>query len=356
MSKISFNNKQTDFTLALKKSVEEYFTSRNIKTTGNWKLYTKTAIVLASAFVLYWILLFVQPAAWISLILCALFGINLAVIGFNVMHDGAHGSYSQKHWVNEIMAYTLNLMGGSSQMWKMKHNIIHHTYTNIEGQDDDIDIKPFIRTNEHQKRYWFHRYQHIYFPVLYSLTLLWWVFQRDFLKYFTGKISGFKMRKMTFGDHVVFWLTKLSYVFIYLVLPIMMVGVTEAIIGYLVANLVSGVVLALVFQLAHVVEHADFPMPDPSTNKMEETWVIHQFTTTADFSTRSKVMTWFTGGLNFQLEHHLFPKISHIHYPGIHKVIQDLCRKYEVPIIEYPNLFKALKSHVLYLRTCGTTA
>jgi linoleoyl-CoA desaturase len=356
MAKISFDNKPTDFSIALKKGVEEYFTTRNIKTTGNWKLYVKTAIVIATAATTYWLLVFVQPAAWISLLLCALFGINLAVIGFNVMHDGAHGSYSQKHWVNEIMAYTLNLMGGSSMMWKMKHNVIHHTYTNIEGQDDDIDIKPFIRTNENQKRYWFHKYQHIYFPVLYSLTLLWWVFQRDFLKYFTGKISGFKIKKMNFWEHVIFWVTKLAYVFIYLLLPMYMVGIGEAILGYLVASLVCGVVLAIVFQLAHVVEEADFPMPNVDTNKMEETWVIHQFATTADFATRSKVMLWLTGGLNFQLEHHLFPKISHVHYPGIHKVIQDLCKKYNVPIIEYPNLALALKSHVMYLRTIGAQA
>lgn len=151
MAKISFDNKQTDFSTTLKKVVEEYFSTRNIKITGNWKLYIKTAIVISAAITNYWILVFVQPEAWISLILCALFGINIAVIGFNVMHDGAHGSYSQKHWLNEIMAYTANMMGASSSMWKIKHNVIHHTYTNIEGQDDDIDIKPFIRTNEHQK-------------------------------------------------------------------------------------------------------------------------------------------------------------------------------------------------------------
>ncbi|CAN5381616.1 acyl-CoA desaturase [soil metagenome] len=356
MAKISFNNKQTDFTLALKKSVEEYFTSRNIKQTGNWKLYVKTAIVIASAASMYYILLFVQPAAWISLILCALFGINLAVIGFNVMHDGAHGSYSEKKWVNEVMAFTLNLMGGSSMMWKMKHNVIHHTYTNIEGQDDDIDIKPFIRTNEHQKKYWFHKYQHVYFLLLYSLTWMWWIFQRDFSKYFTGKISGFKIRKLTPTEHFTFWFTKLLYVFIYLILPMYMVGIGEAILGYLVVALVCGVVLSIVFQLAHVVEDADFPMPNEETQKMDETWVIHQFATTADFSTRSKVMLWLTGGLNFQLEHHLFPKISHIHYPALHKVIQDLCKKYEVPIIEYPNLFRAMKSHVMYLRSIGSMA
>jgi linoleoyl-CoA desaturase len=356
MTKISFDNKQTDFSTTLKKVVEEYFSTRNIKITGNWKLYLKTAIVISAAITNYWILVFVQPEAWISLLLCAIFGINIAVIGFNVMHDGAHGSYSQKHWLNEIMAYTANMMGASSSMWKIKHNVIHHTYTNIEGQDDDIDIKPFIRTNEHQKRYWFHKYQHIYFPLLYSLTWLWWVFQRDFSKYFTGKIAGFKLKKLTVSEHIIFWITKIMYVFVYLLIPMYLVGIVPAIIGYLVTALVCGVVLSIVFQLAHVVENVDFPMPSKETNKMEESWVLHQFATTANFSTKSKTMLWLTGGLNFQLEHHLFPKISHVHYPALHQIIQDLCKSYKVPIVVYPNLFKALRSHIFYLKTIGAHA
>lgn len=353
MSRISFNNKQTEFTVALKKSVEEYFSTRGIKPTGNWKLYSKTIIVLSTAVALYWLLLFVQPNVWISLGLCALLGLNLAVIGFNVMHDGAHGSYSQKPWINEVMAYTLNLMGGSSYFWKTKHNVIHHSYTNIEGHDDDIDIKPFIRTNEHQPRYWFHKYQHFYFPVLYSLTHFWWVFQRDFLKYFTGEISGHKIKKMNFREHAIFWVSKLVYVFLFIVLPIILTGWANALIGYAVVTLVCGITLAVVFQLAHVVEDAEFPVPDEKTNKIEATWMLHQFATTANFSTRSKFMLFLTGGLNFQLEHHLFPRISHVHYPAIHKLVKEMCRKYEVRYIEYPTLFSALRSHVLYLKSVG---
>jgi linoleoyl-CoA desaturase len=352
MSKIAFNTKQSDFAIALKKTVEEHFSSEKIKQTGNWKLYQKTIIVLLAAVATYYALVFLSPPVWLSIILCVVFGVNLAIIGFNVMHDGAHGSYSQKKWINELMGYTLNLMGGNMYLWKMKHNVIHHSYTNIEGHDDDIDIRPFIRTNEHQPRYWFHKYQHIYWPVLYSLTHFWWVFQRDFSKYFTGRILGMKIKKMSFREHAIFWLSKFVYIFLFIVLPVMMYG-PIALVGYTIATLVAGIVLSIVFQLAHVVEHADFPVPDESSNKMEETWIRHQLATTANFATRSPIITWATGGLNFQVEHHLFPRISHVHYPALSKKIKALCAQYNVPYIEYPSLFKALSSHVNYLKAIG---
>ncbi|HLG04279.1 MAG TPA: fatty acid desaturase [Bacteroidia bacterium] len=352
MTKISFSNRQADFTIALKKSVEEYFASRKLTTTGNWKLYSKTIVLLTSAVATYLLLLMVAMPGWLSLVLCVLFGFNLAAIGFNVMHDGAHGSYSRKGWVNEMMGYTLNLMGGNVLLWKTKHNMIHHSFTNIEGVDDDIDIRPFIRTNVNQPHKWFHRAQHIYFPLLYSLTHFWWIYQRDFLKYFSGKISGMKIKKLTISEHFIFWISKLVYFFIFLALPLMALG-PQALIGYTLATVVSGITISIVFQLAHVVEHADFPVPDANSNKIEESWTIHQLNTTANFSTSSRIITWFTGGLNFQVEHHLFPRISHVHYPALQKMVKSLCRQYNVQYIEYPTMFRAIRSHVSYLREVG---
>lgn len=353
MAKVSFQHQQSDFNIALKKVADDYFASKKIKMTGNWRLYAKTIILLTAAVVNYYFLVFQTPVFWISIPLCIIFGLNLAAIGFNVMHDGAHGSYSKKPWINELMGYTLNLMGGNVYLWKMKHNVIHHSYTNIEGHDDDIDIRPFIRTNEHQPLKWYHRYQHIYWPVLYSLTHFWWVFQRDFLKYFTGEISGHKIKKMSFMEHIIFWVSKFVYIFLFIVLPIIVVGTGEAILGYVIATIVCGLTLSVVFQLAHVVEEAQFPMPDPQNNKIEENWIIHQFQTTANFSTRSRIIGWFTGGLNFQVEHHLFPRISHVHYPGLSKRIKALCEQHDVAYLEHPNIFSAIRSHIMYLKAVG---
>jgi linoleoyl-CoA desaturase len=352
-TKVSFSGTNPGFSAALRQRVDNYFAQMGITPRGNWKLYLKTAVLVAVTSSAYVLLLFGSLPVWVSIILCVVLGAGLAGIGFNVMHDGAHGSYSGRQWVNDIMGHSLDLMGGSAFLWKQKHNVIHHTFTNVDGVDDDIDIKPWIRTNNNQPRKWFHRYQHIYWTVLYGMTYLIWVFQKDFSKYFAGKIGDIKIKKMAPKEHVIFWTSKALYFFLYLVLPIMMLGFWKTVIGYLIVAGVCGWILAVVFQLAHVVEEAEFPLPVMPANQIEEEWTIHQLKTTANFGTRSKVLSWFAGGLNFQIEHHLFPKISHIHYPEISKVVKQVCAEYGVPYLEHKTMWGALKSHVRHLRMAG---
>jgi len=354
--KVTFTRANPDFSAALRSRVEEYFKQKNVSLRGNFKLYSKTIILVGLTSALYAMLVFVDLPIWLSIIFCALLGAGLAGIGFNVMHDGAHGSYSQKDWVNEIMGHSLNLMGGSVYLWKQKHNIIHHTFTNLEGMDDDIDIRPWMRTNENQPKRWFHRYQHIYWVFLYGLTYITWVFQKDFDKYFRGKISGIKFQQMNLRDHIVFWISKLLYFSTFIVLPIFTVGWLPTLIGYLIVSLVCGWILAVVFQLAHVVDEASFPMPSENTHKVDQEWTIHQLQTTANFGTKSRILSWFAGGLNYQVEHHLFPKISHIHYPEISKVVKQVCSEYGVTYLEYPTMWSALRSHIHHLRMVGTAA
>ncbi|GAB4150496.1 MAG: acyl-CoA desaturase [Bacteroidia bacterium] len=352
-TKVSFAQPAPGFSAALRKSVQDYFAKNGIKSTGNFKLFSKTIILISILIATYTSLLFIDMPGWVSVLLCIILGLDVAAIGFNVMHDGAHGSYSSKKWVNDIMGMSLNIIGGNEYLWKQKHNQNHHTYTNVEGLDDDIDIQPWIRTNKNQKKYWFHKYQHIYWVALYGLTYLLWVYVKDFTKYFTGKIGDTDMKKMSVKDHVIFWFSKAVYFFIFLALPIMMVGAWKTLIGYLIFSFTTGFVIAIVFQMAHIVEATTFPMPEEGTNKINEEWMVHQLATTANFSTRSKIISWFAGGLNFQVEHHLFPKISHIHYPEISKIVKDVCRKFNVQYNEYPNLLSVLKSHVMYLKTAG---
>jgi linoleoyl-CoA desaturase len=353
MQKVSFNNKNSVFFNALKEKVDGYFKSNNISETGNYKLFIKTGLLLASLAVLYTILVFFTPSVWVSVILCCLLGINLAGIGFNIMHDGAHGSFSKKTWVNELMGYSLNIMGGNVYLWKYKHNVNHHSFTNIEGMDDDIDIKPWIRVHEDQKKYWYHRFQHIYWIVLYGVTYLLWIFVQDFTKYFSGKIGETPFRKMDVKEHVIFWASKLFYIGMAIVLPIFSVGLLPTIIGYSIVAFVCGLIIAVVFQLAHIVEDASFATPDKAVYKIEEEWAVHQIKTTANFATKSKIVSWFTGGLNFQVEHHLFPRISHIHYPKISELVRETCAQFNVPYMEFPTVLSAVRSHVVHLKHVG---
>lgn len=353
MTKVTFARAQDEFSAVLRKKVDEYFRTNRIKQTGNWKLYSKTIILLASMALLYWILVFHTPAAWLAIPLCALAGINLAAIGFNIMHDGCHGSYSRKQWVNDLMGYTLDVMGGMSYFWKVKHNVAHHSYTNIESHDDDIDIRPLMRLSTQQPKRSFHKFQHIYWPVLYGQTYLWWVLVRDFKKYFQMRVATTEIPKMKFKQHVIFWVGKLVYFTIFWFIPLLMLSAWQFIIGYGLVLFVCGITLGIVFQLAHVIEEVEFPEPDPKTLRIENAWFIHQLQTTANFATKSKFWGWLTGGLNFQVEHHLFPRVSHVHYPAISSIVKQVCAEYNIVYNEHPTFRSAFMSHMRHLKHIG---
>lgn len=355
MQKVSFSNNNASFTTTLKKRVDEYFASNNLKFTGGKKLYGKTIILVSAAALLYWLLVFAGLPLYVSIPLCGLMGLSFASIGFNVMHDGGHGSYSQKRWVNEMMSYSLNLLGGNAYLWKIKHNNNHHSFTNIEGMDEDIDIRPFMRTSAGQEHKWYHKYQHMYWIALYCLVYISWVFFKDFKKYFSGKIADTRYRKMNVKEHFIFWGSKVVYVVLFLVIPMTQVGVLPTLAGYGIMSAVCGLTLGVIFQLAHVIEGTSVHDVSNEPVRHMNDWTIHQLATTANFSTRNRIMSWFAGGLNFQVEHHLFPRISHIHYPALNKVVKEVCMQFNVKYMEYPSFFTALRSHVAYLRLVGSS-
>lgn len=333
----------------LKKRINQYFSESGKATTGNYKLYAKAIILILALIALYIHLVFFTPPVIWAIVECIVMGCTVAAIGFNVMHDGAHGSFSKYKWVNYVAARSVNFLGASDHMWRTKHNIIHHTYTNIPGVDDDIEARPFLRLCETQKHYAIHKYQHFYFWMAYSLLYIWWVFVTDYKKYFLKRIGPVQLKDMTTREHIWFWLYKAMHLFIFILAPIYFVGFLPWLVGFLVMALTAGFVLSIVFQLAHTVEHTHFPEPTES-GKMQDEWAIHQLKTTANFATKNKALSWFVGGLNFQVEHHLFPKISHIHYPAISKIIKQACKEYGVTYIEYKKMLHAVMSHVSYLQ------
>ncbi len=257
MPKISFANKEQPFYRSVKSSVNEYFTKTQQKKTGNWHLYVKTLVLIPLALLIYVFLLAGTYHAIVGILLSVLLGFTLVAIAFNVMHDACHGSYSSRKWVNGLLSFTMNALGSNAMIWKIKHNILHHTYTNIDGLDDDIAKLPVLRLCPTQPRMPIHKYQHKYMFLVYSLSSLLWVYLTDFIKYFSRKIVVTEM-KLTAWDHVVFWTSKLLYVFFYAALPIYFVGFWPWLIGYLAVNMTMGLTLGLVFQLAHVV--SNWPM------------------------------------------------------------------------------------------------
>jgi linoleoyl-CoA desaturase len=357
MSKVKFSSRP-DFFHILRKRTDEYFQQNNLKKTGDFRLYSKTIILFTSLITLYvWLVFFTPQYAAVSLLLCAIMGVNLAAIGFNVMHDGAHGSYSSNPTINNIMGFALNIMGGNVYIWKLKHNGNHHTYTNVDGHDDDIDIKPFLRVHKGQPKKFIHNYQHFYGIFLYGLTYFFWVYYNDFYKYFRSKVADHTpLKKMSLKDHVYFWFSKVLYTFVFIVFPITQVGLLPLIIGYATMVAVCGIVIAVVFQLAHVVEDTEFVTPKNEVEQIENEWAVHQLHTTVNFATKSKFLNWLLGGLNFQVEHHLFPSISHVHYPELNKIVKETCQEYNVKYKEYKTFVQAIHSHFAHLKKVGQMA
>lgn len=354
MAKVTFSKGNNDFYQSLKASVEEYFTANKIKKTGDWRLFSKTIILVTAAITLYSVLIFASLAAWQALACCVLLGASLASIGFSVMHDANHGSYSTKPALNDFLGLSLNAMGASSYFWKQKHNIIHHTYTNVDGVDDDIAKSPVIRQCESQKWVPAHKVQYLYLLPVYSLSTIFWIYIMDFTKYFKRKIYTTDAWKMSAKNHVIFWVTKVFYLIFYVALPIKVWGFLPWLAGYFVLNAAMGLILSLVFQLAHVVENTEFEhVPLDTSKHIETAWAEHQMKTTANFAMNNKVISWFVGGLNFQIEHHLFPRVSHVHYPAISRIVMEKAKQFNVPYNKYDTMFEAVASHFRVMKQLG---
>jgi linoleoyl-CoA desaturase len=354
MSKVVFNNRNAVFYQSLKMAIDGYFKENNIKKTGNRALYSKSIILLVVCISLYLTAICFSLPVLTTILIGSVLGILCACIGFNVMHDANHGSYSSKNWVNDTLSLSLNALGGNSFIWRHKHNIIHHTYPNVDGIDDDIAKSPFIRMCSTQPWVPMHRIQHIYTPILYAISSMIWILFQDFEKYFKRKVHNTDLQKMKTSDHVIFWISKILYIFFYIALPIMLTGWQQGLVFFVSLHIGQGFTLAIVFQLAHVVEETEFAFaPLAETTVIENEWAIHQLKTTSNFSPKNKVITWLAGGLNYQVEHHLFPRISHIHYPAISHIVKEQCEKFNVPYNCIPSFNLAVKSHFRFIKLLG---
>jgi len=355
LPKLKFNGSDR-FLRELRRRVDAYFEATGRRQRDCPQMYFKTATILAWLVGAYLLLMFVVHSWWLILPLACVLGLSMAAVGFNIQHDAAHKAYSNRPWVNKLMAMTLDLVGGSSYLWDWKHNTIHHTYTNLAGYDDDINIGFWGRLAPDQKHYPFHRLQGIYLWVLYGFLALKWHLVDDFYSLITGKIGGHKVPRPKGKNLLVFIAGKVIFFSLAFVIPMILHPIWAVLIVYGTAAFVSGVVLSVVFQLAHCVEEADFPTPvaNPAGGaKVENEWAIHQVLTTANFARRNKFLSWFLGGLNFQVEHHLFHKICHIHYPELSKVVEQVCREFGVRYNANKTFFGALRSHFRWLVQMG---
>lgn len=345
-----------DFRNALRNCLDNYFAAAGRRPRDCPQMYVKSAVIFAVCATTYALLLFAVSAWWMALPLSLLLGLSLAAVGFNIQHDGGHGAYSEHRWINKLASLTLDLAGASSYIWARKHNAIHHSYTNVAGHDDDINIGFLGRLSPHQKRIWFHRLQHLYLWILYGFLPMKWHLYDDFRDVIRGRVGEHRIARPRGRELATFIGGKLLFFSLAFLIPMLMHPWWGVLLMYLAATFVQGLVLSVVFQMAHSVEAADFPAEPLPPGSMESTWAVHQVQTTVNFAPENRWITWLVGGLNFQIEHHLFPNISHIHYPGLAPLVRQTCEKFGLRYAAYETLFDAVASHFRWLRRMGTPA
>lgn len=341
------------FHLELRRRVDEYFRATGRRQRDCWQMYLKTGILLACLAALYLLLVFAAHAWWQSVPLAVLLGLAAAGIGFNIQHDASHHAYSDHRSINKLMGMTLDMIGGSSYFWRWKHVVIHHTYVNVTGHDSDINFGILGRVTPHQTRLAFHRWQHLYLWPFYGLVAVKWQLVDDFRRLIAGRIGSYRVRRPTGGDLVLLVAGKAIFLAWAFGVPLLFHPLSAVLVHYAVAALVLGTALAVVFQVAHCVGEAAFPLPSADVGRIEQAWAIHQAETTVDFARPSRVIAWLLGGLNFQIEHHLFPRISHVNYPAISKVVEQTCRDFGVAYTEHRSFREGVIAHFRWLRRMG---
>ncbi len=357
MKTINFSRiDKAKFFRTLNKRVNSYFKENNIKRTGNWKLYSKAIIMFSLFLVPFILILTVSMPQWVMALLMVVTGIGMAGVGMNVMHDSNHESFSSKKWVNKLMGSSIYILAGNVYNWKVQHNVLHHTFTNVKDHDEDIDAGRIIRFSQHAKWFPIHKFQKYYSIFLYGLLTINWAITTDI-----KQMRNYLKRKLSYGkfpNPKVEWtkliISKVVYYALWIVLPLLVLDIAwwKVIIGFFVMHYTAGMILSLVFQLAHIVPKTTMPVPDKDGN-LEHTWAVHQLYTTSNFAPSNWIVNFYTGGLNHQVEHHIFPNISHVHYDKLAKIVKETAKEFNLPYNEYQTTRRAIIEHFKHLGNLG---
>jgi linoleoyl-CoA desaturase len=345
---------KTEFCRQVQERVDGYFASTGRSRRDVPRMYLKTAVMLAWLGAAYYALVFVAADATSVVTYAVLLGLAMAGVGFNIQHDGNHGAYSERAWINKAMALSLDLLGGTAYFWHYKHNLAHHTHPNIAGQDDDINVGILGRMSPQQGWYPAHRFQRFYMWAIYGLLAIEWQLTGEFRNLLNKRMIGSTKVPVPAGaELVIFWLGKVVFFGLAFGLPLLRHSFLHVMVGYLVAAGTLGLVLALVFQLAHCSGEATFRAVSAERPLVPRPWAEHQVESTVDFARQSRVLDWYLGGLNFQIVHHLFPKICHVHYRALAPIVEQVCRDHGVRYFAHPTAWAALRSHARWLALMG---
>jgi linoleoyl-CoA desaturase len=353
LKKLTFPpDEASSFIAELRERAASHFNGASEK--GGWAVGFRAFVMLGMTFGAYALILTNRFSLLAMLGLAVVMGVGMAGIGFGVAHDALHGSYSRYPLVNKIFGLSLDICGGSSYIWKVGHNLIHHTYTNIVGVDADLDTSAALRQSPHSAYSPQHRYQHLYAIGLYSLATLNWSFLKDYKDLVQNNWGAFKEKTHRRQDIVAVLALKCIHYVWTIVVPLLVLKIHwwQFLIGYVTMHITASLILGHVFQLAHVVEGISYPLPN-ANGAMAEDWVAHELRTTANFSNGNALLTWYVGGLNHQIEHHLFPRVASVHYYALSKIVRSFASEHGLPYIHNRTFFGAVRSHYRLMKTLG---
>lgn len=346
---------QKQFAAAVRKNVSNYFKEKGISTKGDSRMVVKAILLLSIYIAPFIILLTVSMGPGVAALLTILMGIGEAGIGMSVMHDAGHSAFSNKQWVNSLFSRTMFLLGSNTFNWKVQHNILHHTFTNIYGYDQDIETKAVLRLCEHAPAKKFHRFQHLYaYPFYGLMTLSKLITDIAQLREFNRSGITREQGRKPSVEIIKLIATKVVYFSLLIGLPLWLTDFRwwQVLVGFCILHVTAGMIMSTIFQMAHVVEGAQQPLPDDN-GQIKNEWVVHELLTTADFARNNLFLNWYVGGLNFQIEHHLFPNTCHIHYRKIAPLVEQTAREFGITYNLKPTFFGAFISHVKRLKTLG---
>lgn len=356
MQKVKFDHPvDHGFYKVLVERIEAYFHDNQISKKANGLFWFKIVFYFIITAALYIAMLSGKFHGLGLAFLFVVFGLSITILLFSIGHDASHHAISKSQWVNRLFAYAWNAVGISSYFWELKHNFAHHGFTNIPGKDDDIDQSKMVRLNPKSERKWFHKYQHLYAPFLYSLLSLNIVYFKDF------KL----LLQHNFGNRIVnphptkeIWIliaTKVFVISYMIIVPKMVLEISwMQILGYhVLMHLAIGLFIGFVLVPVHVTGESEYRLPD-ETGTVHRDWGSHQAEATVDFAAENNFINWITGGLNTHVIHHLFPTINHIHYFQLTKIVKQTAKEFNFPYRNY-SLSKVLIEHLRFLKQLGKT-
>lgn len=356
MKKLKFSKDEgSQFYKELNEQIELYFKENKLQKTGNSTMYFKIGMYFCLDILCY-VLMITSTSVEAFYIFYLLMGLAVLLTAFNISHDAAHGvAVKSKFWNKLLFQVSFNLQGNNAYVWGKNHIESHHLYTNVEGSDIDVLNNPLVRMTVHQPLKWYHRFQHIYTPVLYLLYSINWFFFRETLMLFNYSSRTIKI-KIPAKEVVKLVLFKLLYIGYMILLPIYLLpfGWGNVLLAFVLNHFLISILFTGVLGVSHLSDFVSHPEPDEE-GKLDISWAKLQMCTSVDYNADSVFFNWTLGGFNAHTLHHLLPNICHVHYLKILPIFRSLADKHGLTYMEMP-YHKTLASHFRFLKGMGNNA